>query len=148
MLLSLDDAHTLQAISILADVIDGVSAPGVIDAALVSKALRQVLATRSQPAFDFASRAFSSLDPQVKRRIAREADAKARDTLELRELVDGIIGSERGSERGSEKAAPAAAAGPPSATIPGPAPRKTPSSQPTGLLSAINTRTRGNKPGS
>ena len=78
MQLSLDDHRTLEAIGILADALDGVSGAGVIDTVLVSKALRQVLATRSRPAFDFASRAFSTLDPEVKRRVAADADNRAR----------------------------------------------------------------------
>lgn len=77
--LSLDDQRTLQAIGILADALDGVSGTGVIDTVLVSKALRQVLVTRSRPAFDFASRAFSTLDPEVKRRVAADADNRARE---------------------------------------------------------------------
>jgi hypothetical protein len=77
--LSLDDQRTLQAIGILADALEGVSGAGVIDTVLVSKALRQVLITRSRPAFDFASRAFSTLDPEVKRRVAADADNRARE---------------------------------------------------------------------
>ncbi|WP_255542603.1 hypothetical protein [Azospirillum sp. INR13] len=60
--LSLDDNGTIQAIGILADVLDGVEGPGGLDTVLVSKALRQVIATKSQPAFEFASRAFNTLD--------------------------------------------------------------------------------------
>ncbi len=77
--MSLDDHRTLQAIGILADALDGVSGAGIIDTVLVSKALRQVLATRSRPAFDFASRAFSTLDAEVKRQVAADADNRARD---------------------------------------------------------------------
>ncbi|MEI6986511.1 MAG: hypothetical protein WCK65_10305 [Rhodospirillaceae bacterium] len=76
--LPLDDKRTLQAIGILADTLDDVSGAGVLDTVLVSKALRQVLATKSKPAFDFASRAFSTLDPEVKRQVAQDADIKAR----------------------------------------------------------------------
>ncbi len=89
--LPLDDNRTIQAIGILADVLDGVSGPGGLDTVLVSKALRQVIATRSQPAFDFASRAFSTLDGQVKLRVAREAQIAARDAVELRGRVAGFL---------------------------------------------------------
>ena len=77
--MSLEDNRTLQAIGILADVLDEVSGPGVLDTVLVSKALRQVLATRSRPAFDFASRAFSTLDPSLRRQIASEAGHAAEE---------------------------------------------------------------------
>ena len=74
-----DDKRTLEAIGILADALDGVSGAGVLDTVLVSKALRQVLATKSRPAYDFASRAFSTLAPEVKRQVAADARVKARD---------------------------------------------------------------------
>lgn len=81
IVMSLEDNRTLQAIGILADVLDEVSGPGVLDTVLVSKALRQVLATRSRPAFDFASRAFSTLDPNLRRQIASEADHAAEEAI-------------------------------------------------------------------
>ncbi len=90
---SLEDNHTLQAIGILADVLDGVSAQGALDTVLVSKALRQVIATKSQPAFEFASRAFSTLDPAVRRQVATDADHAARDSVELRNRVGGFLGT-------------------------------------------------------
>ena len=86
--LSLDDQRTLQAIGILADALEGVSGAGVIDTVLVSKALRQVLITRSRPAFDFASRAFSTLDPEVKRRVAADADNRAREHVRRQKEKD------------------------------------------------------------
>lgn len=88
---SLEDNRTLQAIGILADVLDGVSGPGGLDTVLVSKALRQVIATKSQPAFEFASRAFNTLDPDVRRRVAEDADHAARDAVELRGRVAGFL---------------------------------------------------------
>ena len=72
--ISLDDNQTLQAIGILADVLDGVDGPGGLDTVLVSKALRQVIATKSQPAFEFATRAFNTLDPSVRRRVGSGGD--------------------------------------------------------------------------
>ena len=89
--LSLDDSQTIQAIGILADVLDGVSGPGGLDTVLVSKALRQVIATRSKPAFEFASRAFNTLDPGVRRQVARDADAAAQESVELRARVGGFL---------------------------------------------------------
>ncbi|MEI8394733.1 MAG: hypothetical protein WCF85_08370 [Rhodospirillaceae bacterium] len=111
--LSLDDKQTLQAIGILADALDDVSGAGVLDTVLVSKALRQVLATKSRPAFDFASRAFSTLDPDVKRQVAVDANAKAKD------YVGGK--PEEPLPMGVRRAAVAA---------------------PTGILSALNARGR------
>ena len=114
--ISLDDNRTLQAIGILADVLDGVSEPGGLDTVLVSKALRQVIATRSQPAFEFASRAFNTLDPAVRRHVAESADHAARDAVELRGRVGGFLST---------------------------APRKTPApGQATGFLTALNLRNR------
>lgn len=122
--LSLDDSNTLQAIGILADVLDRVSGPTVLDTVLVSKALRQVLATKSQPAFDFASRAFLTLDADLRTKIAEDAEEAAQETLKLRGRVSGLLND--------MKAKPAG--GP----IPGPAPR--PQSQPTSFLQALNSR--------
>lgn len=89
--LSLDDGQTLQAIGILADVLDGVDGPGGLDTVLVSKALRQVIATKSQPAFEFASRAFNTLDPAVRRQVASTADVAAHSAVELRARVGGFL---------------------------------------------------------
>lgn len=89
--LSLDDNGTIQAIGILADVLDGVEGPGGLDTVLVSKALRQVIATKSQPAFEFASRAFNTLDPSVRRQVAESADEAAQHAVELRGRVGGFL---------------------------------------------------------
>ncbi|MBP2299317.1 hypothetical protein [Azospirillum picis] len=89
--LSLDDNRTIQAIGILADVLDGVEGPGGLDTVLVSKALRQVIATKSQPAFEFASRAFNTLDPEVRREVAEKSDEAAQHAVELRGRVGGFL---------------------------------------------------------
>lgn len=117
--ISLDDTQTLQAIGILADVLDGVDGPGGLDTVLVSKALRQVIATKSQPAFEFASRAFNTLDPDVRRKVAEDADNAAHDAVELRARVGGFLATPPARE----------------AAAPGPA-------QPTSFLNALNLRAR------
>lgn len=89
--LSLDDSRTIQAIGILADVLDGVDGPGGLDTVLVSKALRQVIATKSQPAFEFATRAFNTLDPAVRRQVAEDADNAAHEAVDLRTRVGGFL---------------------------------------------------------
>jgi len=89
--LSLEDHRTLQAIGILADVLDGVDGPGGLDTVLVSKALRQVIATKSQPAFEFASRAFNTLDPEVRRQVKADADTAAQGAKDLRTRVGGFL---------------------------------------------------------
>lgn len=89
--IALDDDHTLEAIGILADVLDGISERGGLDTVLVSKALRQVIATRSQPAFDFATRAFNTLDPALRQRVAADADTAAHDAIELRNRIGGFL---------------------------------------------------------
>lgn len=88
---SLEDTRTLQAIGILADALDGVASHGGLDTVLVSKALRQVIATRSQPAFEFATKAFNTLDPEVRRKVAHDADVAAQDSVELRGRVGGFL---------------------------------------------------------
>lgn len=121
--ISLDDAITLQAIGILADSLDEVSGSGILDTVLVSKALRQAMNTKSRPAFDFASRAFSTLDAHVRQQVARSASSKAKEMA---------VGRRRPL---------------PAAPAPGPAPGARPQkSAPTGLLGAINVRSRG-RPG-
>jgi len=91
--LALEDDNTLEAIGILADALDDVSDNVGLDTVLVSKALRQVIATRSQPAYDFANRAFNALDPTVRRRIALSADRAAHDAVEVRHRVMGFLGA-------------------------------------------------------
>lgn len=121
--LSLDDNRTLQAIGILADVIDGVSGPGVLDTVLVSRALRQVIATRSYPALDFASRAFSTLDPHVKFQIRDDAMHAAQDAVDLRGRVAGFLSTPpKAAPAGAKSLAPVQAA--------------------TGFLAALNQRNR------
>lgn len=113
---SLDDSRTLQAIGILADVLDGVSEHGGLDTVLVSKALRQVVATKSQPAFEFAAKAFNTLDPEVRRQVAAGADDAAHSAVGLRGRIGGFLST---------------------------APRKAQTAnQPTSFLTALNMRPR------
>ncbi|WP_207476947.1 hypothetical protein [Arenibaculum pallidiluteum] len=77
--LRLDDERTIQAIGILADVLDHFSGSTALECTLVSKALRQVQATRSQIGMDFAARAFATLEAQVRQQIADEAAEAAQD---------------------------------------------------------------------
>lgn len=122
--LSLDDSQTIQAIGILADVLDGVDGPGGLDTVLVSKALRQVIATKSQPAFEFASRAFNTLDPEVRRQVADHADHAAHDAVELRARVGGFLAT-------APRKGETAAAG---------------QQQGTSFLTALNLRSRSRQP--
>lgn len=117
--ISLDDKRTLQAIGILADVLDGVDGPGGLDTVLVSKALRQVITTRSLPAYEFASRAFNTLDANVRRKVAENADNAAQDVVELRARVGGFLST---APKAAEPGAPAG--------------------QPTSFLNALNLRAR------
>lgn len=75
--LRLDDEPTIAAIGILADVLDRFSGSTSLECALVSKALRQVQTTRSRVGMDFAARAFATLDPNIRQRIADEAQDAA-----------------------------------------------------------------------
>jgi hypothetical protein len=82
--LRLDDEPTITAIGILADVLDRFSGKASLECALVSKALRQVQATRSQVGMEFASRAFATLDPTMRQQIAGEAEGAAQEFLDTR----------------------------------------------------------------
>lgn len=84
--LRLDDDHTIQAIGILADVLDRFSGMTSLECTLVSKALRQVQQTRSQIGMDFASRAFATLEPDVRRRIADDATDAALEVTSTMKL--------------------------------------------------------------
>jgi hypothetical protein len=114
--IALDDDSTIEAIGILADVLDGVSERGGLDTVLVSKALRQVIATRSQPAFEFAARAFNTLDPDLRQRVAENADNAAHGAVGLRHRIGGFLAM--------------------------PARRPAPGSQQPPLLTALNLRSR------
>lgn len=74
----LDDDRTLVAIGIMADVLDRPRGQAKLECMMTAKALRQVLETRSQSAFDFAVRAFQRIDPGIRREIAGEATTVAR----------------------------------------------------------------------
>jgi len=82
----LDDDQTIQAIGILADVLDRFSGMTSLECTLVSKALRQVQQTRSQIGMDFAARAFATLEPDVRRKIADDAEDAARDACDTLQL--------------------------------------------------------------
>jgi hypothetical protein len=84
--LRLDDDQTIQAIGILADVLDRFSGVTSLECTLVSKALRQVQQTRSQIGMDFASRAFATLEPEIRRQIAADAAVEASNGLKLPKL--------------------------------------------------------------
>jgi hypothetical protein len=160
--LSLDDNRTIQAIGILADVLDGLSGPGGLDTVVVSRALRQVIATRSYPALDFAAKAFSSLHPQVRARVQADAENAARDAVELRGRVAGFLSTTPTTLRrppattASAAADPRASTSPASPASPASAPafsgsnakeestsgKSAASGQPTGFLAALNNRFR------
>jgi hypothetical protein len=69
----LDEDHSIDAIKILATVLDQVGGPTRQDCRLASKALRQVVATGSEPGLDLAARAFASIDPSLRREVAAVA---------------------------------------------------------------------------
>lgn len=153
--LSLNDHSTLQAIGILADVLDKVSGPTVLDTVLVSKALRQVLATRSQPALDFASRAFMTLDPEIRVRIAENAEEAAVESMRLRGRVSGLVADvtrrgeviTAGSKSTTSSPQGPSTATPASAPSQKPRPAAAPVSSGSGFLTAINNRRWTGKPG-
>ncbi|ACI99430.1 MULTISPECIES: hypothetical protein [Rhodospirillales] len=73
----LSDPATLEAIRILADVLDEIAGPEKLECLMAANALRQVLETQSETALNFARQAFESLDPQVRRQIQTDATDSA-----------------------------------------------------------------------
>lgn len=84
----LEDTKTLQAIGILADTLDRMSEMSMLETVLASKALRQVLTTRSQRVFVFASRTFATIDPETRQHIQDTALRIAQDALESKRLSE------------------------------------------------------------
>ena len=82
MAVRLNDPKTLQAIGILADVLDELSGPERLECLMAANALRQVLETKSETALAFARQAFESLDPGVRRQIQTDATDTAIKVIE------------------------------------------------------------------
>ncbi|MDR3518335.1 MAG: hypothetical protein P4M00_21275 [Azospirillaceae bacterium] len=82
----LEDTKTLQAIGILADTLDRMSEMSMLETVLASKALRQVLSTRSQRVFVFASRTFATIDAETRQHIQDTALQIAQDAAESQRL--------------------------------------------------------------
>lgn len=127
--LQLDDSKTLQAIGILADVLDELSGPERLECLMAANALRQVLETRSENALAFANEAFESLDSDVRNQIHTEATDSAFKLVEQTRAA-------RTTGGGKDKAAPLPqrpAAAPPRERKPGASP----------FLDAVNQRGTG-----
>jgi hypothetical protein len=77
MTLTLNDPKTLQAIHILADVLDDVTGIERLECLMAANALRQVAETRSETALNFAKQTFDSLDADIRRRVEGDATASA-----------------------------------------------------------------------
>jgi len=82
MAVRLNDAKTLEAIGILAGVLDGISGPERLECMMAANALRQVLETKSETALSFARQAFDSLDGDVRQRIHDDATEAAYKAIE------------------------------------------------------------------
>lgn len=128
--LQLDDTKTLQAIGILADVLDELSGPERLECLMAANALRQVLETRSENALAFANEAFESLDSDVRNQIHTEATDNA---FKLVEQVRAARNA--GGDKGKATPLPSRpAAVPPRDRKPGASP----------FLDAVNQRGLGN----
>lgn len=77
MSLQLNDPKTLEAMGILANVLDDITGPERLECLMAANALRQVVDTRSEAALDFARQAFESLNGDVRRRIHSDATETA-----------------------------------------------------------------------
>lgn len=73
MSVRLNDPKTLEAIGILAGVLDEITGPERLECLMAANALRQVVETKSETALNFARQAFESLDTDVRRRIQTDA---------------------------------------------------------------------------
>jgi hypothetical protein len=85
MAVSLDDSKTLEAIRILADVLDDLAGPDKLECLMAANALRQVLETQSETALGFARQAFESLEPSVRDEIRSEATEAAVKVMEQKQ---------------------------------------------------------------
>lgn len=85
MSVELNDAKTLEAIKILADVLDDMAGPERLECLMAANALRQVLSTQSETALNFARQAFESLDPAIRSEIRSEATEAAIRVIQARE---------------------------------------------------------------
>jgi len=77
MQVRLNDPTTLQAIGILADVLDDITGPERLECLMAANALRQVVETQSQTALNFARQAFESLPGGVRHKIHTDATEAA-----------------------------------------------------------------------
>jgi hypothetical protein len=82
MSVELNDPKTLEAIGILAGVLDDVTGPDRLECLMAANALRQVVESRSENALLFARQAFESLDGDVRRRVENDATATAVKVME------------------------------------------------------------------
>jgi hypothetical protein len=82
MSVELNDPKTLEAIGILAGVLDDVTGPDRLECLMAANALRQVVESRSENALLFARQAFESLDGDVRRRVENDATTTAVKVME------------------------------------------------------------------
>lgn len=82
MSVELNDPKTLEAIGILANVLDDVTGPERLECLMAANALRQVVETRSENALTFARQAFESLDGDIRRRLETDATSTAVKAME------------------------------------------------------------------
>ncbi len=85
MAMELNDTRTLEAIRILADVLDEMAGPERLECLMAANALRQVLETQSETALNFARQAFESLDPSIRTEIRNEATEAAIKFIQAKE---------------------------------------------------------------
>lgn len=85
MSMELNDDKTLEAIRILADVLDDMAGPERLECLMAANALRQVLETKSETALSFARQAFESLDPAIRQEIRSEATEAAIKVIQIRQ---------------------------------------------------------------
>lgn len=84
MSMQLNDSRTLEAIGILANVLDEMAGPERLECLMAANALRQVLETQSETALNFARQAFESLDSDIRVEIRDEATEAAFKVVEQR----------------------------------------------------------------
>ena len=82
MSVELNDPKTLEAIGILAGVLDDVTGPDRLECLMAANALRQVVETQSENALNFARQAFETLDANIRRRVEGDATSSAVKLME------------------------------------------------------------------
>ncbi|HYD98400.1 MAG TPA: hypothetical protein VEH84_03360 [Alphaproteobacteria bacterium] len=88
----IDDATLLSAIGMLADALERITLPGVLELRLLARSLRKAEQTRQRTALEFAATTFGSLEADIRDQIFRHAVGFARDSVAARQSLAPLLG--------------------------------------------------------